>query len=751
MHSLRRRARTATAAAGLAALGITGLAFPQAAHADEIPIIHIGEVQGSIGDDDTDFASPLHNETVRVQGVVTQLTLEGNGNSGFFVQERADATDGDPNSSDGIFVYNGTFDSLRTATGSPAAEELGPRWTVAVGDEIVLEAKVGTYYGNVQFSGGSAYVYDVVDTGLDPLEAVEAAEVDPPDDAADAERYFRRHLGMQLTVPADSVVTAGRDVFGTDGEVWAMRGDHEVAQREDYSQRAYRDAHPLDNVPGEAFDDGNGYLFTIGSFGIKATAGNADAMIAPAKTYDVITEAATGGVYLTFGKYTVNVAENLDLESGPQPAENHPVEPAGRGEAAIGSYNVENLYDTRDNPNSECDDLADPGCVDPDDPEGNVDPPFDYVPASYAEYEARMGRMAAQITGDLHSPDVLMVQETETQDVCEANPEWTPDADLGADRLVCDLENTGEANAHADGQPDSLQELALIIAESGGAEYTAAGDLDAGDTRGIMTAFLYRADDVELLDARRSDPVLGSDPEVDYGTEADEINADVQNPKALNASLPEDVLEQCSGSGVFACNGSDVFSRPAQVGLFRFTYEKPGRDKHADVYLVDNHFSSGPDRRVLHRTEQAAYLAAISDAILSDDRRAKVLAAGDFNVFPRPDDPFAPGQTIAGDWVGPSDQLAPMYEDSGLSSLYDTMLDEHPAAAYSYTYMGQTQTLDQMWASPWLQRRIEDVASAHINADYPADAPGEEPAYGAYGVSDHDPEVVTLDLKHLCR
>lgn len=751
MSPLRRRARLASAAAGIAALGATGFALAPPAHADETPTVHIGEVQGSIGDDDTDFSSPLHDRTVRVRGVVTQLTLDGGGNRGFFLQERADATDGDPESSDGVFVHNGAFDSLRTLDGSPAADELGPRWTVAVGDEIVLEARVGDYYGNVQFSGGTAYVYDRVATGLDPLEAVAAAEADPPDDAADAERYHRRHLGMQLTVPAGSVVTAGRDVFGTDGEVWAMRGDHETAGREDYSQRAFRDAHPLDNVPETAFDDGNGYLFAIGSFGLKAAEDDAAAVIAPAKTYDVITEAATGGVYLTFGKYTVNVAEDLALEGGREPAANHPVAPAGRGEAAIGSYNVENLYDTRDDPNSECDDPADPGCVDADDPEGNVDPPFDYVPASYEAYEERMGRMAAQITGDLHDPAVLMVQETEAQDVCSVNPEWTAETDLGPDRLVCDLENPGEANTRADGRPDSLQELALIIAERGGAEYTAAGDLDAGDTRGIMTAFLYRPGSVELLDAAPDDPVLGAEPGIDYGTAADEINAEVQNPKALNAALPQDVLDRCSGSGVFACNGSDVFSRPAQVGLFRFTHERPGRDAHADVYLVNNHFSSGPDRRVLHRTEQAAYLAAISGAILADDRRANVLAAGDFNVYPRPDDPFAPGQTIAGDWTGPSDQLAAMYEDSGLTSLYDTMLDERPEAAYSYTYMGQTQTLDQMWASPSLALRIEDVAAAHINADYPADAPGEEPAYGAYGVSDHDPGVVTIDLRRLCR
>ncbi|GAB3237777.1 hypothetical protein GCM10027447_37120 [Glycomyces halotolerans] len=750
MSSLRRRARIATAAAGAAAVVIGGLAFTAQAYADDAETIHIGEVQGSIGDGDTDFSSPLHNQNVRVQGVVTQLYLDSSGGKGFFLQERADATDGDPNSSDGIFVFNSRYDTLRTRYGSPAEEELGADWDVTVGDEIVLEARVGTYFGNIQFSGGSAFVYDVVDTGLDPLEVVETVEVDPPDDAEDSQRYFRRHLGMQLTVPADSVVTAGRDVYGADGEVWAMRGDHDVAQRDDYSSRAFRDAHPLDNVPDQTFDDGNGYLFVVGSFGVKATAGDADAIIAPAKTYDVIGEAATGGVYYTYGKYTVNVAEDLSLTGGLEPAANHPVAPAGDGEVAIGSYNIENLYDVRDNPNSGCDFAGDTGCVDEEDPEGNVDPPFDYVPASYQEYENRMEREAAQIIHDLHSPAILMTQEGEAQDVCSTNPEWTADTDLGEDRLVCDLENQGEANEHSDGRPDSLQELALVIAESGGPLYTAAGDLDSADTRGIMTGFLYRPELAELAEVEATDPVLGADPKIDYATEADEINADVENPKALNAALPESVVDQCRSSGPYACNGYDVFSRPAQVA--KFVFDTDGK-KTAEIYLVNNHFSSGPDRRVLHRTEQATYVAAVSEAILSEDKKAKVLAAGDFNVFPRPDDPYAPGQTISGDWTGPSDQLAAMYEDSGLSSLYDTMVADHPEAAFSYTYQGQTQTLDQMWASRWLMKAVTGVASAHINADYPADAhaSGEEPAYGRYGVSDHDPEVVTLNLKKLTK
>ena len=47
-----------------------------------------------------------------------------------------------------------------------------------------------------------------------------------------------------------------------------------------------------------------------------------------------------------------------------------------------------------------------------------VTPPYDYVPASDAAYQARLTDIANQIINDLHSPDILMVQEVENQDIC---------------------------------------------------------------------------------------------------------------------------------------------------------------------------------------------------------------------------------------------------------------------------------------------------------------------------------------------
>ena len=42
--------------------------------------------------------------------------------------------------------------------------------------------------------------------------------------------------------------------------------------------------------------DGNGYRILMGSMGIKATLGDANALIAPARTFDTVTNAPIGGV-----------------------------------------------------------------------------------------------------------------------------------------------------------------------------------------------------------------------------------------------------------------------------------------------------------------------------------------------------------------------------------------------------------------------------------------------------------------------
>ena len=172
-------------------------------------------------------------------------------------------------------------------------------------------------------------------------------------------------------------------------------------------------------------------------------------------------------------------------------------------------------------------------------------------------------------------------------------------------------------------------------------------------------------------------------------------------------------------------------SRPPQVGLFRVWRDGIGTSVFTDLYAVSNHFSSGPDRCVGQRQEQAAYNAAIVEAIQEVNPELRIVVGGDLNVFPRPDDPFAPGDPLF-----PSDQLAALY-DQGLLNLFDVLVSEVPASAYSYVFEGQAQTLDHQFVTPVLFDELEQVRSAHINSDWPAEFAGD----GARGASDHDPLV----------
>ncbi len=667
----------------------------------------IGEVQGQVTDttDGATFESPLEGQQVFVRGVVTQETLArssaGNPQNGIFLQNTPTAADGDPTTSDGIFVFMGGFTTLLRLDG-------GPAYDPQVGDELVLRATVTEFFALTQLT--SARLVSVAATGLDPDADVVVTEAAPPTPLADANRYWERHEGERILVPGGSVATSGRDVFPStfDSEVWVIRPDDPLAQRTDpYARRVFRDPHPLDNQPTPLFDDGNGNRIMLASLGVKATSGDSTRLLPPARVFDTLTADAVGGLYFSFEKYAVQV-ETAAFSPGTDPSLNAPPAAADRQrEVAISTYNLENLYDFRDDPTDGCDFAGNTGCP-------GVSPPFDYVPASQAFYDQRLVDIATQITGDLHSPDILLTQEAEDQDICS----------VAAGALVCG----GAANG--DGKPDTLQELTLAIAAAGGGAYDAAYDRNGADARGIVSAFLYRTDRVSLAAATADDPVLGSSPTVVYRAPGLASNADVSNPKTLNAQLPADVD---TSTGV---DGSNVFTRAPQVARF-VVAAAPGSADTVELWAISNHFSSGPDGRVGQRTEQAAYNAAIVDAIEAGHPGVRVTTGGDLNVFPRPDDPFAPGDALF-----PSDQLGPLYE-SGLSNLWDDLVADVPAAAYSYTFQGQAQTLDQLFVNDVLHADLVQMRAAHVNAGWPADFPGDGPR----GLSDHDPQVARFTTR----
>jgi predicted extracellular nuclease len=682
-------------------------------------VLTIGQVQGSVANTDdgltyrSSFAPPSGNGTgqaVLIRGVVTQKflsrTSSGASSYGIFVQNTPATADADPNSSDGIFVFMGSFADILRLYG-------GPAYLPTVGDEVVLRGNIVEFFSLTELS--SPRLVAIPSTGLDPDTATPAVEAAPPDDLADANRFWERGEGMRFHVDADSRVVAARDVFPStaDGEVWVIRGDHPIANRADpYDRLVYRDPHPRDDVgPAGSFDNGNGMRILLTSHGLKAISADNTTLIDPARTYDTITNALTGALYFAFNKYSVEVEQQPVLVNGVDPALNDPPSTAVDGvEFATSDYNVENLYDRRDDPFDGCDFTGNPGCP-------GVVPPFDYVPVSAAVYQAHLADLAEQIAGPMHAPDLLMIQEAEDQDICTVT----------AGAMDCGATN------NRDGKPDTLQELALAILTAGGPAYDTAYDRNGADDRGIVSAFLFRIDTVELLPADADDVVLGGAPTIDYRGTPLAYNTDVSNPKAVNADLPDDV-ELDTGF-----DGTNVFTRPPQVGHFRIWRDGIGTSVFTDLYAISNHFSSTPDARVGQRTEQAAYNAAIIEALF-DAGATRVISGGDFNVYPRPDDPFAPGQAYACNplpcAVGPSDQLGPMY-DAGLHNLWDTLVAQVPRSAYSYNFVGQIQTLDMQFATDGQFDDLVQVRAAHLNADFAADYDGDV----ARGASDHDPQV----------
>lgn len=698
VNSLSCTITDAEARTGSASIGLTVTA-----------ILPIGSVNGPVADTDngTLHRSPyapasgngMGSQVVTIQGVIYEKTLQaisGSANTykGFYIQNTSATADDDPYTSDGLFVFMSTNSTIGG-------------YTPQVGDEIILSGKISEYYFMTEMQ--SLTLQKIVRTGVDIDSEVPPVVANPPADLAEANRYWERLQGMRIQVPENSIVLGGRNVFSpADAEVWVAAPDSTIAQREsDYERRAFRDAHPLDDNYDPTMWDGNGYRILMGSLGIKAAAGNAQALIDPARTFDTVTNTPAGGLNYTYSKYRIEISEQPIYAEGVDPAANNPpTEITDRSvEYSVVDYNLENLYDYRDNPFSGCDFAGNPKCSKTGTPFlSDVTSPYDYVPVSDAVYQARVTDIATQIIEDLHNPDILMVQEVENQDICSV--------ENGA--LVCGTTD------NADGKPDTLQELALKVADLGGPEYDAAFDRDSSDLRGIAPAFLYRTDRVELLPAA-GDPVLGANPTI--GTYVSvPYDADVSNPKTMNAVLP---------AGITACETSWVFPRAVDIALFRVYSESIGHGSFSDVYVLNNHFKSGPDTCVAHRTEQAKYNAALIAFIEAANPHARIVMGGDLNVYPRPDD-------IA---LGATDQLGSLYDSSlGLKNLWEVLLDQAPEAAYSYVYLGMAQTLDQMFVNQPQLDELQEFRIAHINSDFPADYPDDV----ARGTSDHDPNVATF-------
>ena len=125
------------------------------------------------------------------------------------------------------------------------------------------------------------------------------------------------------------------------------------------------------------------------------------------------------------------------------------------------------------------------------------------------------------IRGPMHSPDILLIQEAEDQDICT----------VSGGALVCG------AVDNADGKPDTLQELALADRRRGRARPTTPRTTVTART----TAASWRRSCTAPTGSRSRRPARACSRRPRASTTgrlALAYNADVQNPKSLNADLP---------------------------------------------------------------------------------------------------------------------------------------------------------------------------------------------------------------------
>ncbi|MDF3128074.1 hypothetical protein P0Y35_02575 [Kiritimatiellaeota bacterium B1221] len=653
-------------------------------------LLPIGEIRGKVSEngDATKFRARLNKESVVVKGVVHQIlrwrTQKGDDVYGFFIQNLPEDADGDPDTSDGLFVYMGRTPVL------PIFPQ--GNYDANVGDLLTLRGEVNERYGQTEFS--NAKVLEVSDGG-DLDKSIVPVRLQLPESRSERNRMLEKLEGMRVRFPAGAVAVSGsHPQYRTwDSQLWVIPSDHPAAVREEaFARRIYRPAHPLSTIPDELKNDWNGNHLVLGSLGLEERMDDRDAALPKLHAGSAILDEVVGGIHYSWGEYLLQVASLPEVESYAEVIRPFPEIDAEHPNLRIAAYNVENLYDYKNDPFDDCDFHDDEGC-----PGSRF--PLNYVPLSDEIFQARVQKIAEQIVEDLRSPDILMIQEAEDQDI----------AKMVDGRMIYGNEN------HADGQIDSLQEVAIAIVALGGPEYEILVDRDGADGRGIICAWMVQTEHLKAVEPESGHWLFGAHPALPPDRIWLPLCGEVSNPKAFNAVF--------TGTPDNASEMEAVYSRPVQVLLLEDT--RNGNK----IWLQNNHFSAGPDRRVERRKAQAAVNAELSQVIRSVDPEAVLVVGGDMNVFPRPDDPLDP----------PSDQLGPLY-DAGLFNVVDRTMKEDPARSYSYIYQGVANVLDHFFLSAGAKSRLEFAAYLKLNAGSPEGFPDVPPLRA----SDHDPLLIEL-------
>lgn len=322
----------------------------------EIPTLEIWEIQGS------GLSSPVAGLVVSTaENPVTTV-----GTNGFFIQTPASRTDGDRDTSDGIFVFTG---------GAP---------TVAVGDLVDVTGRVVEFFGFTEFAS-SSIVTPIGMASTLPAPVLFDATVPSPDPTAPSCAIeFECYESMRVEVMAGAV-TGPNQSFGSDpiAEVYITAAP----------DRTFREPGiEFPGLVGYPVWDGNPEVFELDPDKL----GLANRIIPAGSSFS-----ALGVLGFEFGGYELWPSE-LVVDERAIPI---PVRQRAFDEFTVGSLNMFRFFDDIDDPPSTA---ADGRTRDDND---------DIV--SLAEYERRREKFVQHILEVLDAPDILAVQEVEKIEVLE--------------------------------------------------------------------------------------------------------------------------------------------------------------------------------------------------------------------------------------------------------------------------------------------------------------------------------------------
>ena len=343
------------------------------------PVVAIYEIQGN------GLASPLDGQVVTTNNnIVTAV-----GPQGFFMQTPDGADDGDPETSEGIYVFTNSaptvsvgdqvdvtglvdeFFDFTEITGSPtvmvdargAIVDLTPMRGMSRAQAQSRLERIGARRTN---AGARVIVDGAAARGTLPSAVVFDAATPTPNQPAPA-TAFERFEGMRISIPTGSVCS-GNLSFGTDPIA-------EVAINATGTRCFREPGIEYPGEPGYPVWDGNPEIFELDVDRL----GLAQPTLTAGSTFS-----AEGVLGYEFGDYELFATSFTELTTAPLPV-------AVRGEAAgeitIGSLNLFRLSDELDNPRGSSEDAA--------------------------EYQRRLDKVALYIVDVLGAPDVLGVQEVE--------------------------------------------------------------------------------------------------------------------------------------------------------------------------------------------------------------------------------------------------------------------------------------------------------------------------------------------------